>query len=63
MPTDLKTLRQRLQQEKEHLAWFLESGQPMTSSGEDMSAAYQSGVEDRIASLEKQITDVQSDEA
>lgn len=62
MPTDIKTLRQRLQQEEEHLAWFLKSGQPMNASGEDTSAAYRAGVEDRIASLKKQIVDAHSDE-
>lgn len=55
MDSELANLRKRLQQEEEHLAWFLSSGQTMTSNGADTTDAYLTGVRDRIAMLKKQI--------
>lgn len=55
METELDTLRIRLQQEQEHLDWFIRSGQRMNASGVDTSEVYIASVRHRIASLQQQI--------
>jgi hypothetical protein len=55
METEIATLRDRLQQEEQHLDWFTQSGQRMDASGVDTTDQYIAGVQDRIAKLRQQI--------